>query len=145
MHIIICIEIYLSSIICIIFSFSISYITFHADYQIFSNNTLVITRQHCYNKEEQLLNQKETNQKQTGYSESIPADEIAQIPVFPENILETDSFTALQTDSKGQTMPNMNRCFKDSVFRIIFREKENLLSNYDNPEKLILYTLEDAV
>ncbi len=47
MHVIICIENYLSLIICIIFSFLISYITFHADYPTFFHNTLVTAHHYC--------------------------------------------------------------------------------------------------
>ncbi len=78
------------------------------------------------------MNQNKLNQKQTGYPGSDLAD---------------------QADSSEQTVPDLNRCFKDGIFRIVFREKENLLSlynaisgtDYDNPEDLIIYTLEDAV
>ncbi len=74
-----------------------------------------------------------------------------------EDTAEYDSTTAKdeadRPDNSGQTVPDLNRCFKDGIFRIVFREKENLLSlynavsgtSYDNPEDLIIYTLEDAV
>ncbi len=47
----------------------------------------------------------------------------------------------------------VNRTYKDSVFRMIFREKAELLSlynalnhsHYDNPEDIITYTIEDAI
>ena len=47
----------------------------------------------------------------------------------------------------------INRKHKDSLFKIAFREKENLLelynaindSDYDNPEELTIYTMEDVV
>ncbi len=67
---------------------------------------------------------------------------------------EHDSTTARdEADDSGQTIPDLNRCFKDGIFRIVFRERENLLSlynaisgtDYDNPADLIIYTLEDAV
>lgn len=47
----------------------------------------------------------------------------------------------------------VNRKYKDRLFRIVFREKEDLLelynavngSSYDNPEELEIMTLEDAI
>ena len=48
------------------------------------------------------MNQNTTDQKQAEYLESI----------LPET-------------------PNINRCFKDGMFRLVFREKENLLSLYN--------------
>lgn len=47
----------------------------------------------------------------------------------------------------------VNRKYKDRLFRIVFREKEDLLelynavngSDYDNPEELEIMTLEDAI
>ena len=46
-----------------------------------------------------------------------------------------------------------NRTYKDTVFRMLFREKENLLSlynavnhsDYDNPDDLEIVTLENAI
>ena len=48
---------------------------------------------------------------------------------------------------------HVNRKYKDSLFRMIFSDKKDLLelynavngSHYDNPEDLTLYTLEDAI
>ncbi len=53
----------------------------------------------------------------------------------------------------GTGSPQVNRAYKDSLFRMIFREKENLLSlynaisgtNYDNPDELSVVTLENAL
>lgn len=47
----------------------------------------------------------------------------------------------------------VNRKYKDRLFRIVFREKEDLLdlynavngSNYDNPEELEIMTIEDVI
>lgn len=56
--------------------------------------------------------------------------------------------TACQKEKK-----TVNRNFKDSVFRMLFRDKQNLLSlfnaingtNYQNPEDLEINTLENAI
>ncbi len=113
------------------------------------------------------MNQNTATEKQTGYPGSVPTDQTTQKPVSPESIAELSALleddpernsAAAQdvtdlADNSGQTVPDLNRCFKDGIFRIVFREKENLLSlynaisgtDYDNPEALIIYTLEDAV
>ncbi len=47
----------------------------------------------------------------------------------------------------------VNRAYKDTIFRMLFKDKENLLSlynavngtAYDEPEKLEIVTLENAV
>ncbi len=110
------------------------------------------------------MNQNKSDKKQTGYPGSDPADQTAQEADLSEGALkpsalledgpERDSTAAQdEADGSGQTVPDMNRCFKDGIFRIVFREKENLLSlynaisgtDYDNPGDLIIYTLEDAV
>ncbi len=93
------------------------------------------------------------NQKQTEYPGSILPDGAAQAPDFPENISETGSHEEILPDDSSLAVPDMNRCFKDSIFRMVFREKENLLSlynavsgtSYSDPEELVIYTLEDAV
>ena len=48
---------------------------------------------------------------------------------------------------------NTRRTYKDSLFRMIFQEKKELLSlynaingtQYDNPDELIIITLEDVI
>ncbi len=74
--------------------------------------------------------------------------------VLPDSIPEAVSDPAsLSPNGDGTILPNMNRCFKDGVFRLVFREKESLLSLYnavsgtchDDPGELAVYTLEDAV
>ncbi len=113
------------------------------------------------------MNQNTETEKQTGYPGSVPTNQTAQKPVSSEGIAELSALleddpernsaaaqdVTDQADNSGQTVPNLNRCFKDGIFRIVFREKENLLSlynaisgtDYDNPTDLIIYTLEDAV
>ena len=113
------------------------------------------------------MNQNTATEKQTGYPGFVLTNQTAQKPVSSESIAEPsilleddperDSTAAQdkadQPDNSGQTVPDLNRCFKDGIFRIVFREKENLLSlynaisgtDYDNPADLIIYTLEDAV
>ncbi len=51
------------------------------------------------------------------------------------------------------TQTPVKRTYKDSLFRLVFREKEELLdlynainnSDYRNPDEMIIYTLEDAL
>lgn len=58
-----------------------------------------------------------------------------------------------QLNMADRNLYRINREHKDGLFRAAFREKEDLLSlynamndtNYQNPEELIVYTLEDAV
>ncbi len=113
------------------------------------------------------MNQNKSDKKQTGYPGSDPADQTAQEADLSGGALKPSALSedgperdrtaaqdeADQSDNSGQTVPDLNRCFKDGIFRIVFREKENLLSlynavsgtSYSNPEDLIIYTLEDAV
>ena len=126
---------------------------------------------------------KTDNKKQTEYQEPFLADESARAPApsdgipaedngffsVPDDIseMENDPFSilpdgipeavsdsaSLSPNGDGTILPNMNRCFKDGVFRLVFREKESLLSLYnavsgtchDDPGELAVYTLEDAV
>lgn len=58
-----------------------------------------------------------------------------------------------QLNTADQSFYGINREHKDGLFQTIFREKEDLLSlynamndtDYQNPEELTVYTLEDAV
>ena len=93
------------------------------------------------------------NQKQTEYPGSSLPDGSAQASASPERASEVYNSEEIFLDDSGQAVPNMNRCFKDNIFRMVFREKENLLSLYNavsgtcysDPKELVIYTLEDAV
>ena len=95
------------------------------------------------------MNQNTTTKKQTGYPGRTLPDETALESVSQK----AGGPAAEQSDDGGQTIPGLNRCFKDGIFRIVFRERENLLSlynavsgtDYDDPAELTVYTLEDAV
>lgn len=57
------------------------------------------------------------------------------------------------TPQTGQSLPVPNRTYKDTLFRMVFREKENLLplynalngTDYTNEEELQVVTLENAI
>ena len=54
---------------------------------------------------------------------------------------------------KGKEQPVANRKFKDTIFRMLFSDRKNLLSlynainmrDYENPEELEIVTLDNAV
>jgi hypothetical protein len=58
-----------------------------------------------------------------------------------------------EMNENEQKLPTPNRKYRDTIFRMIFREKKELLSlfnavhgtNYDNPDDLEITTLENAV
>ena len=99
------------------------------------------------------MNQNGTDQKLTGYQESLPPARAGRKPEPRRNSPKADSSSGAPPEKDGQTLPNVNRCFKDRIFRLVFSEKENLLSlynavsgtGYSDPDELIIYTLEDAV